>query len=195
VDSHALAAALASAAGRAGPFPSGWRNVRALPQRVGYAGGVTVEYRGDEALSATGDHVVLDVDGVAQRYDVHRVGDVSYVDGPDGSVVLTELPRFPATGPGRARRSGATEPDRSTAEGTGAGSLTAPLPATVGRIAVTVGQRVAAGDLLLTLEAMKLEYPVPAPHAGTVTALAVEPGQQVEAGTELAVIEAVIEEG
>jgi acyl-CoA carboxylase subunit alpha len=170
VDSHALAAALCAAAGRAGRFPSGWRNVRALPQVVEYAGGIRVEYDAS-AHDATPDHAVLDVDGVRQRYDVHRVGDVSYVDGPDGSVVLTELPRFPV-------------PEAGTATG----SLTAPLPGVVGRVAVTAGQRVAAGELLLTLEAMKLEYPVLAPHAGTVSDLPVAPGRQVELGTVLAVI-------
>jgi propionyl-CoA carboxylase alpha chain len=69
-----------------------------------------------------------------------------------------------------------------------AGSLTAPLPGAVGRIAVSAGQRVDKGDLLLTLEAMKLEHPVLAPHAGTVADLPVAPGHQVERGTVLAVI-------
>jgi len=117
---------------------------------------------------------VLDVDGVRRRYDVHRVGDVSYVDGPEGSVTLTELPRFPLPEPEAAQ-----------------GSLTAPLPGAVGRVAVEPGQRVAAGDLLLTLEAMKLEHPVLAPHAGTVAALPVAAGQQVDTGSVLAVIEPV----
>ena len=44
VDSYARAAALAAAASRRGRFPSGWRNVRALPQVVEYAGGIRVEY-------------------------------------------------------------------------------------------------------------------------------------------------------
>jgi propionyl-CoA carboxylase alpha chain len=47
---------------------------------------------------------------------------------------------------------------------------------------------VAAGDLLLTLEAMKLEHPVYAPEAGVVTELPVEIGTQVAAGTVLAVV-------
>jgi propionyl-CoA carboxylase alpha chain len=156
---------------------------------VEYAGGTVVEYDAS-AYDAAPDHVVLDVDGVRQRYDVHRVGDVSYVDGPDGSVALTELPRFPVpvTGLGRARRPDAAEPDRPVADPV-AGSLVAPLPGVVGRVAVTPGQRVATGDLLLTLEAMKLEHPVLAPHPGTVTDLPVAPGQQVDVGTVLAVVE------
>jgi propionyl-CoA carboxylase alpha chain len=62
------------------------------------------------------------------------------------------------------------------------------MPAAVGRVAVTLGQAVAAGDLLLTLEAMKLEHAVYAPEAGVVTQLSVTPGQQVEAGAVLAVV-------
>src|SRR6266702_2505527 len=156
----------------AGRFPSGWRNVRALPRVVEYAGGIRVEYDA-RAHDAAPDHVVLDVDGVRRRYDIHRVDDVSYVDGPDGSVALTELPRFPPPASGEA-----------------AGSLGAPLPGAVGRIAVTPGQRVAAGDLLLTLEAMKLEHPVLAPTAGVVADLPVAAGAQVETGAVLAVITA-----
>ncbi|QSB14544.1 acety-l/propionyl-CoA carboxylase subunit alpha [Natronosporangium hydrolyticum] len=48
-------------------------------------------------VSATGERVVLDVAGVLTSYSVHRVGEVSYVDCPDGSVALTELPRYPAS--------------------------------------------------------------------------------------------------
>jgi propionyl-CoA carboxylase alpha chain len=58
----------------------------------------------------------------------------------------------------------------------------------VGRIAVEVGAQVDVGDLLLTLEAMKLEHPVYAPEAGVLTELYVGTGTQVEVGTVLAVI-------
>jgi propionyl-CoA carboxylase alpha chain len=47
---------------------------------------------------------------------------------------------------------------------------------------------VSAGDLMLTLEAMKLEHAVLAPEAGLVAELYVEPGTQVEAGTPLALL-------
>ncbi|GAB3855959.1 hypothetical protein GCM10029963_51530 [Micromonospora andamanensis] len=53
---------------------------------------------------------------------------------------------------------------------------------------VEVGQRVAAGDLLLTLEAMKLEHPVLAPTAGLVTELPVPAGGQVDTDAVLAVV-------
>jgi propionyl-CoA carboxylase alpha chain len=62
------------------------------------------------------------------------------------------------------------------------------MPGAVGRVRVSIGQAVAAGELLLTLEAMKMEHPVHAPEPGVVTELRVAPGAQVEAGTILAVV-------
>ncbi|MDI5938456.1 acetyl-CoA carboxylase biotin carboxyl carrier protein subunit, partial [Micromonospora sp. DH15] len=56
------------------------------------------------------------------------------------------------------------------------------------RVHVEVGQRVAAGDLLLTLEAMKLEHPVLAPADGVVAELPVPAGGQVDTGAVLAVV-------
>ncbi|MEV1329591.1 biotin carboxylase N-terminal domain-containing protein [Micromonospora costi] len=194
----ALAAALAGAAARrvsapvlAG-LPSGWRNVPAFPQVTrfsGPAGEVEVRYRLDRAgglaecatdpvgvadvslVETAPAHVVLDVDGVRESFRVHRVGAAVFVDGPDGSVTLAELPRFP-------------DPTAELA----AGSLVAPLPGTVTRLHVEPGQRVAAGELLLTLEAMKLEHPVLAPIDGVVAELPVPAGAQVETNAVLAVV-------
>lgn len=203
----ALAAALSGAAARraAAPvlagLPSGWRNVPAVPQvtrftdleihyRLTRTGALAEwERRGPrltdsveagappntptvELVTATPERVVLDVDGVRRAFRVHRVGSSVFVDGPDGATSLTELPRLP----------------RPTAE-LAAGSLLAPLPGAVTRVHVEVGQRVAAGDLLLTLEAMKLEHPVLAPADGVVAELPVAPGGQVETGAVLAVVD------
>ncbi|MEU5723771.1 biotin carboxylase N-terminal domain-containing protein [Micromonospora sp. NPDC047738] len=220
----ALAAALASAAGRRAAatvlagLPSGWRNVPAFPQVTRYAGTdggeIEVRYRLDRSgrlaewsaspsaapapleaaavgrdatsggaaarglppavtlVEAAPDRVLLDVGGVRRLFRVHRVGSAVFVDGPDGAASFTELPRLPLP----------------TAE-LAAGSLLAPLPGTVTRVHVEVGQRVAAGDLLLTLEAMKLEHPVLAPADGVVIELPVPPGGQVDTGAVLAVVD------
>ncbi|MER6592996.1 biotin carboxylase N-terminal domain-containing protein [Micromonospora purpureochromogenes] len=122
-------------------------------------------------VKARPDRVVLDVDGVRRPFRVHRVGSAVFVDGPDGATTLAELPRFPL-------------PTTELA----AGSLLAPLPGAVSRVHVAVGQRVAAGDLLLTLEAMKLEHPVLAPTDGVVAELPVPAGGQVDTGAVLAVV-------
>ncbi|PZF96713.1 ATP-binding protein [Micromonospora deserti] len=122
-------------------------------------------------VSAAPDRVVLDVGGVRRAFRVHRVGSDVFVDGPDGAASLAELPRFPLP----------------TAE-LAAGSLLAPLPGAVTRLHVEVGQRVAAGDLMLTVEAMKLEHPVLAPTDGVVAELPVPAGGQVDTGAVLAVV-------
>jgi propionyl-CoA carboxylase alpha chain len=210
-----LAAALAGAAERrvSSPLrslPAGWRNVASVPQTVAYdapGGTLEVAYRLDRTgalaawsvrpvdradvglpgavldagpadeqppvaiASATGTRVVLDVAGMRLAFDVNQVGDVSYVDSPEGSVALTEVPRYPL-------------PAADTAEG----SLVAPLPGAVGQVFVVAGQRVAAGDLLLTVEAMKLEHGVHAPADGVIADLRVSAGTQVDAGTLLAVL-------
>jgi propionyl-CoA carboxylase alpha chain len=188
-----LAAALAGAAARRaaraetvwGEVPSGWRNVRSADQVTvfdGPAGQVEVRYRLDRAgqlttepgvslVSLSPTEVVLDSGGVRHAFAVHTVGDVSYVDSADGSVTLTEVPRYPLPAPDEI-----------------AGSLVAPMPGAVGQIAVVPGQRVAAGELLLTLEAMKLEHPLHAPADGVVAELRVQPGAQVEAGAVLAIV-------
>jgi biotin carboxyl carrier protein len=64
-------------------------------------------------------------------------------------------------------------------------ALTSPMPATVRRIAVAVGDSVKAGDTLIVLEAMKMELPVRAAHAGTVAAITCREGELVQPGVPL----------
>jgi 3-methylcrotonyl-CoA carboxylase alpha subunit len=65
------------------------------------------------------------------------------------------------------------------------GSLTAPMPATVVSINVRPGDEVRRGDILIVLEAMKMELPVRAPGAGTVAAIHCRAGELVQAGVSL----------
>ena len=67
-------------------------------------------------------------------------------------------------------------------------AVTAPMQGTVVKVAVEEGQEVAAGDLVVVLEAMKMENPVTAHKDGTITGLAVEAGAAVTQGTVLAEI-------
>ncbi|MCZ7431801.1 acetyl/propionyl/methylcrotonyl-CoA carboxylase subunit alpha [Streptomyces sp. WMMC1477] len=189
----ALAAALADGAG--GRFGiGGWRNVPSQPQRKTYrvgADGTEHEiaylptrdgpraegFPGVRLLHAEPGRVVLDVDGVRRPFDVAAYpgtdGDTVHVDSPLGAHAFTALPRFPEP---TAR----TEP----------GSLLAPMPGTVVRVAegLAVGDAVAEGQPLLWLEAMKMEHLVTAPAPGTLTALHAEPGRQVDVGALLAVL-------
>jgi 3-methylcrotonyl-CoA carboxylase alpha subunit len=83
------------------------------------------------------------------------------------------------------------KPQPPTVDETGPGadaavSLTAPMPGTVVKVFVEEGQEVEEGQLLLVLEAMKMEQPVFAPHAGVVHSLPFEEGSLVPGGAVLA---------
>jgi len=64
-------------------------------------------------------------------------------------------------------------------------ALTSPMQGTIVKVAVTEGATVAAGDLIVVLEAMKMEQPLNAHKAGTVTGLTAEVGATVTSGTVL----------
>ncbi|MEU0894780.1 acetyl/propionyl/methylcrotonyl-CoA carboxylase subunit alpha [Streptomyces massasporeus] len=179
-DPHApLAAALADAHGRS-RF-GGWRNVPSQPQTKRYLmageehearyrhGSRGLEADGVTVVRADARLVILDVDGVRRKYEVARHGDQVYVN----STALTALPRFP-------------DPTTQHAPG----SLLAPMPGTVVRVAdgLTAGAPVKAGEPLLWLEAMKMQHKITAPVTGTLSDLCVAPGQQVEPGSLLAVV-------
>jgi propionyl-CoA carboxylase alpha chain len=183
VELSALAAALAaSAARRTAPsvlrgIPGGWRNVRSQPDRatyVGPAGEVTVTYRPSpvEVLEATPTEVVLVVEGVRTTFAVHAYGAGVWVDSVHGGVAL----RF-------------ADPLAVPEPTTAPGSLLAPMPGTVVRVAVAEGDTVHGGQLVCVLEAMKMEHPVTAPADGVVRQLPVSAGTQVEAGALLAIVD------
>jgi acetyl-CoA/propionyl-CoA carboxylase biotin carboxyl carrier protein len=64
-------------------------------------------------------------------------------------------------------------------------SLAAPMQGTIVKIAVEEGQQVASGDLIVVLEAMKMEQPLNAHRAGVITGLSAEIGTTVPTGTVL----------
>jgi biotin carboxyl carrier protein len=65
------------------------------------------------------------------------------------------------------------------------GSLTAPMPATVISVNVAPGDAFEKGQILVVLEAMKMELPVRAPAAGTIAAVNCSPGELVQPGASL----------
>ncbi|HUP68070.1 MAG TPA: acetyl-CoA carboxylase biotin carboxyl carrier protein subunit, partial [Sphingomicrobium sp.] len=70
------------------------------------------------------------------------------------------------------------------------GDIEAPMPGKVTAVEVAAGDKVAKGQRLLTLEAMKMEHALTAPFDGTVTELAATPGVQVSEGQLLLKVEA-----
>jgi propionyl-CoA carboxylase alpha chain len=115
--------------------------------------------------------VTLDVAGVRHRFEVIRAGQQIWVSSALGAVRLTLLERLPAP--------------RAAAE---SGSLTAPMPGNVTRIAVAAGDQVTAEQVVLVIEAMKMEHTITAPAAGVVAELRVSAGDQVDGGDVLAIV-------
>ncbi|MFJ3963000.1 acetyl/propionyl/methylcrotonyl-CoA carboxylase subunit alpha [Streptomyces sp. NPDC090036] len=186
----ATAAALAAALAEAAPAPEaplaarlgGWRNVRSQPQTRRYTTAGTeyevqyhpVNHPGIRVLAATPALVTLEIEGIRRAFHVKHKSNEIYVDSALGAHAFTRVPRFPDP-------QDRTEP----------GSLLAPMPGTVVRVAegLAPGSPVTAGQPLLWLEAMKMEHRILAPASGTLTALHVATGQQVEFGALLAVVQ------
>jgi len=167
-------------------IPVAWRNVTSQPQRTEFlvAGAdepIVVPWHGGRdgylvdgatVRHAGADAVTLEVGGLAATYAVAISGEVVDVDSPAGHVRLTRVARF-------------IDP----ADAIPSGSLLAPMPGTVVKVAVAEGDEVGAGDVVLVLEAMKMQHTIAAPSAGRVTTLNAQPGQQVASGDVLVIVE------
>ncbi|MFM9133826.1 MAG: acetyl/propionyl/methylcrotonyl-CoA carboxylase subunit alpha [bacterium] len=115
--------------------------------------------------------------------DAGRETLVVEVDGKRLSVTLPAALAAPRpTGNGAKPRPRAGKAAGSTATGE---ALVAPMQGTIVKVAVEDGQQVAVGDLIVVLEAMKMEQPLTAHRAGTVTGLSAEVGATVPTGTTL----------
>ena len=167
-------------------IPSGWRNTILPFEMIDFQHldkDCHVEYRSrrdgkfrvriggspDELLVTPytcGNGLVdIDIDGRRVWYKVDRQGMQWYVHGSSGDLQITELPRYPVSGIDEL-----------------AGGLTAPMPGAVLATEVNSGDKVSKGDLLLILEAMKMEHRITAPMDGIISELHVATGDQVENG-------------
>jgi propionyl-CoA carboxylase alpha chain len=170
-------------------IPAAWRNVGPADQPRTYrlrgdrhvvliSGGhgarrVTLDGR-DVAFG----HVEVSPDGVRGEFDgrtiaagVVRIDRTVYVDGSLGSLALLDEPRLQVAAVEEAP-----------------GSLHAPLPGSVRVVAVSAGEEVRQGDILVILEAMKMEHSIRAPHRGVVESVLVKDGDQVDSGAVLVVV-------
>jgi acetyl/propionyl-CoA carboxylase alpha subunit len=194
----AVAAALAAQSERRAhsdllaSIPSGWRNSPSQLQEVDFdldGAVINVGYRFEargrvtiaiddeniadvDLIGVSEDRVGLQVGSQLRWFDVARNGWVHHVDGPGGYVRLVERPRFPEA---------AREEDP--------GSLHAPMPGRIVKVMVGEGDDVTDGQVVIVLEAMKMEHTLRAPYDGVVRSMTAAPGVQVEAGTVLAVVE------
>ncbi len=184
--------------------PTGWRNVGGssrtatfaiggqptmVEYRMGAAGAVEVMVDGTAGAvllhGVSDESVDLEVDGLRAVYAVTAESAVSgdspadessartvWVTGGGWTTRLVEPPRFPV------------------AEGASVvGGLVAPVPGTVTAVLVAAGAEVKVGELLVLVEAMKMEHRITAGVAGLVTGVLVSAGDSVEAHQALVAVE------
>lgn len=172
---------------------TGWRNSMMPPERASYSfqdRRIDLTYR-----SLRDGSFSFDIAGTELRCVIHSVGHgqmdlqiddrrmsyrmtieetTSYIHSPYGDITLVENPRF--TIPGEEEL---------------AGSLVSPMPGKILATEVSVGDAVTKGDLLVVMEAMKMEHRIFSPLNGTITDVFVEVGQQVDKDVALVDIEEI----
>ena len=130
------------------------------------------------------------------RYKVTLNNKVYEVEVEEASAMLVDeyealapvAPAAPAA-PVAAAPVAAAAPAAAPAPAAAAGEqVTAPMPGTILKVNVTQGAAVKKGDILVVLEAMKMENEILAPKDGTVAQIAVTKGATVDTGALLAVI-------
>ncbi|KRE37634.1 acetyl-/propionyl-CoA carboxylase subunit alpha [Janibacter sp. Soil728] len=126
-----------------------------------------------EAAEDEGERQKITVEVGGKRLEVVLPGGLS-LGGGGGAAAKKKAPKRSGGGGGAAAASG--------------DSLTAPMQGTIVKIAVEEGQEVAEGDLIVVLEAMKMEQPLNAHKAGTITGLSAEVGATVSNGAVIAEI-------
>ena len=123
-----------------------------------------------EMVSVSSEAISLLIDGIQRTYNIKYASDATYVwshclfssHSAQGSSEIKKLTRYPRK-PGAAGREAANSP----------------MPGKVLRVVVQTGQSVSIGDVLLVLEAMKMEQTIRTTINGVVAAILVEPGQVV----------------
>jgi len=124
---------------------------------------------GPLVFSAVGRGIELQFAGQRTRAAVYAQGEVDHVFTPLGATQITAIDLLAHAG-------------EAAAEG---GRLTAPMPGKVVSFAVKAGDKVAKGQPLAVMEAMKMEHTIAAPADGVVQELLYAPGDQVTEGAEL----------
>ena len=152
------------------PWAGGWRLNASRSARL-EAEGVT---RSVEVTSAPAS---------TPTPEVVRAGDAVYLDLAGRSVPFHLAPAPDVDAAARAAVS------HGAVGATGPAEIVAPMPGAILHIHVSVGGTVAAGDPVVTLEAMKMEHVVVAPRDGHIADLRVRPADQVSRGQLLAIVE------
>jgi 3-methylcrotonyl-CoA carboxylase alpha subunit len=121
---------------------------------------------------------------------VHRLDAAGTIEpSPPGTVAVVLPDRVEVRQGGQGFTFGREAPRGHATAGPMDGRISAPMPGRVLQLLAREGQRVAAGDRLLVLEAMKMEHRIAAPFDGVVARVAVGEGDQVQEGAPLVEVE------
>ena len=149
---------------------SSWANPRSWLNEV-------VAAHGDEHMT---EKRTVKVDGVEFEVELMVKDDGSYDAVVEGKTFNIEVPNAQVAP--RARRSGGSKKKKS-------GTVSANIPGKVVTVEVSLGDVVEEGQVILILEAMKMQNEIQAPISGTVISVSCEEGQAIEANVPLVVIE------
>ena len=149
---------------------SSWANPRSWLNEV-------VAAHGDEHMT---EKRTVKVDGVEFEVELTAKDDGSYDAVVEGKTFNIEVPNAQVAP--RARRSGGSKKKKS-------GTVSANIPGKVVTVEVSLGDVVEEGQVILILEAMKMQNEIQAPISGTVISVSCEEGQAIEANVPLVVIE------
>lgn len=179
---------------RWGFAPSNWRNAGLPPTLISFDAGsegpIDVAYRSarDGVFTLTSGETVtvvdwqdgevtIEIDRRRHTSRITRTGADLHVQIPGTTITLQQRPRFPL--PGMELPTG---------------GLVAPMPGAVIDVRCALGDQVAAGSILVVLEAMKMEHHITAPFDGTVSKLSVKVGDHVDNGQLLLAIDEIDQE-
>lgn len=119
---------------------------------------------------------LINVNGKSYEVEVTEIADNNVNYAPVN--VAPQAPQAPQPAPAKASGS-------ANVSGT---EVTAPMPGTILKVNVAVGDSVNEGDAVVVLEAMKMENDIPAPCSGKVVAVNTKQGDSIESGDVLVVI-------
>ena len=125
-----------------------------------------------------------------KNYTITVNGNVYEVTVEEGFTGAAPAPKAAPAAPKAAPKAAAAAPKAAPAPAANAGAegavkITCPMPGKIIAVKTAVGTAVKKGEVVIVLEAMKMENDIVAPQDGTIASISVAAGQSVEAGTVL----------
>ena len=142
-----------------------------------------------EIAEVEGNIAKVNVNGIP--FEVELQKPINAAKHPTMTAPKVQAPQPAAAKPAAAPAAAPAAQSEAAAAAAAAGAgqaVKAPLPGTITDIRVQVGQQVSAGDIVLVLEAMKMQNNIEADHDGTVTSVLVTRGDTVMEGATLITI-------